>query len=130
MPQLTRRAVITTGFALGLALWAVPLLLFNQSEPWNGQGPAYALALVAAGLIVGFFGPRQVFAAVAGVFGGQLMALIAATLRDPSMREVWLVTLLLVAGYTFVATGAGALLGTAARVRLAPVSRGEDRRSR
>jgi peptidoglycan/LPS O-acetylase OafA/YrhL len=130
MPRFTRRAVIMTGFALGLAIWAVPLLLFNQAEPWNGRGPAYALALVVAGFVVGFLGPRQVFAAVAGVFGGQLMALIAGMIRDSSARELWLVSLLLVAGYTFVATGAGALLGTAARLRLAPVPRGEDRRSR
>jgi len=130
MPRLTRRAVIMTGFALGLALWAVPLLLFNQSEPWNGRGPAYAVALVLSGFIVGFLGPRQVFAAVAGVFGGQLMALIAGMIRDPSTREVWLVSLLLVAGYTFVAAGAGALLGTAARGKFVPVPRGEDRRGR
>jgi hypothetical protein len=130
MPQLTRRAVILGGFALGLALWALPLLLYNQSQPWNGRGPAYALALLVAGLLLGFFGPRQVFAAVAGVFGGQLMALIAGMVRDPAARELWLVSVLLVAGYTFVAAGAGSLLGSVLRARLAPVARGEERRGR
>jgi hypothetical protein len=69
-----------------------------------------------------------VFAAVAGVFGGQLMALIGAMVRDPAAREVWLVTVMLVAGYTFVATGAGSLFGTVVRGKLLPVPRGEERR--
>lgn len=130
MLPLTRRAVILAGFALGLALWAVPLLLVNQSQPWNGRGPAYALALAVAGLLLGFFGPSQVFAAVAGVFGGQLMALIGGMVRNPAGNELWLVSVLLVAGYTFVATGAGSLLGTVLRGKLLPVSRGEERRGR
>lgn len=76
MPRLTRLAVIIVGFALGLALWALPSLLFHQAQPWNGRGPAYALTLVVTGLLRGFFGPRQLFAAVAGVFGGQLVVLL------------------------------------------------------
>lgn len=130
MLRLTRLAVIIVGFALGLAMWALPPLLFNQAQPWNGRGPAYALTLVVAGLLLGFFGPRQLFAAVAGVLGGQLVVLLGRVIRTPAGNELWMVSVLLVAGYTFVATGAGALLGTALRQRLGPILRGEDRRGR
>lgn len=41
-----------------------------------------------------------------------------------------MLSVLLVAGYTFVATGAGAMLGTTLRQRLGPIPRGEDRRGR
>jgi hypothetical protein len=130
MPRLTRPAVLIAGFALGLAIWALPSLLFHQAEPWNGQGPAYALTLVVAGLLLGFFGPRQLFASVAGVFGGQVVVVLTRMIRSPGANEVWMVSVMLVAGYTFVATGAGAVLGTLLRQRVSPIHRGEERRSR
>jgi uncharacterized membrane protein (UPF0136 family) len=129
MPRLARLAVFIVGAALGLALWVVPTLLSDRSVPWNDQGPVYAVALLIIGLILGFLGPDQSVAAVAGVFVGQLLVLLGRVVSSPATSELWLVSAMLLAGYTVVAGGIGAMLGNALRRRLVPIRRGEDRRS-
>ena len=129
MPRLSRLAVFIVGAALGLALWVVPALLSDESLPWNSQGPIYAVALLIIGFILGFLGPGQPIAAVAGVFIGQLLVLLSRVVTASATSELWLVSGMLLAGYTVVAGGIGAVLGNALRRRLVPVPRGEDRRS-
>jgi hypothetical protein len=129
MPRLSRLAVFIVGAALGLALWVVPTLLSDGSVPWNDQGPVYAVALLIIGLILGFLGPDQSVAAVAGVFIGQLLVLLGRVVSSPATSELWLVSAMLLAGYTVVAGGIGAMLGNTLRRRLVPIHRGEDRRS-
>jgi hypothetical protein len=129
MPRLSRLAVFILGAALGLALWVVPALLSDDSLPWNSQGPVYAVGLLIIGFILGFLGPGQPIAAVAGVFIGQLLVLLTRIVATSAMRELWLVSAMLLAGYTVVASGAGAALGNALRRRLVPVPRSGDRRS-
>ena len=129
MPRLSRLAVFILGAALGLALWVVPALLSDESLPWNSQGPVYAVALLIIGFILGFLGPGQPIAAVAGVFIGQLLVLLSRVVTASATSELWLVSGMLLAGYTVVAGGIGAVLGNALRRRLVPVPRGEDRRS-
>jgi hypothetical protein len=129
MPRLSRLAVFLIGAALGLAIWTLPPLLFGKGEPWAGQGPGYALALLVTGLLLGFVGPGQLVVAVAGVLGGQLLVLLARFAADPATSELWLVGVVLLVGYTVAATGLGAVLGNALRRRLGPIPRGEDRRS-
>jgi hypothetical protein len=129
MPRLSRLAVFVLGTALGLLLWAIPLLLSEEPLPWDSQGPVYAGALLLAGLILGFVGPGQVLAAVTGVFLGQLLVLLVRVVGNAATSELWLVSAMLLAGYTFVAAGGGALLGNAIRRRFGPIPRGGDRRS-
>ena len=129
MPRLSRLVVLILGAALGLALWVVPALLSDESLPWNSQGPVYAVGLLLIGFILGFLGPGQPIAAVAGVFIGQLLVLLTRIVATSAMRELWLLSAMLLAGYTVVAAGVGAVLGNALRRRLVPVPRGEDRRS-
>ena len=129
MPRLSRLVVLILGAALGLALWVVPALLSDESLPWNSQGPVYAVGLLLIGFILGFLGPGQPIAAVAGVFIGQLLVLLTRIVATSAMRELWLLSAMLLAGYTVVAAGVGAVLGNALRRRLVPVARGEDRRS-
>ena len=129
MAPLSRRIVVLIGFLLGLGIWLIPVTFFGQREPWDGNGPWYAVALAVAGLLLGFLGSGHVFAAVVGVFLGQVVVLLARVISSPETSELWLVGVVLLAGYTFVATGIGALLGTQLRHRLAPVPRGGDRRS-
>lgn len=129
MPRLSRLAVFLIGAALGLALWALPPLLLGEGEPWVGQGPAYALALLVIGLVLGFVGPGQLIAAIAGVFSGQLLVLLGRFVANPATGELWLVGVMLLVGYTVAATGLGTVLGNALRRRLGPIPRGEDRRS-
>jgi hypothetical protein len=125
---LSRRSILLLGFALGLGLWLIPATFFGQREPWDGNGPWYGIALAVIGLVLGFLGSSHSFAAVAGAFAGQLVVLLGGVISSPETSELWLVGLMLLAGYTFVATGFGAVLGTVLRRRLAPVTRGEDRR--
>lgn len=132
MPRLSRTAVLLVGFLLGLGLWLLPALLMRESEPWVGTGPWYQLALVAGGLVLGFLGPGRPGAAVAGIFAGQLVILLWRVMTRPASSELWMVGVVLLAGYTFVAAGIGALLGSALRRRLGPDSgnrRISDRRT-
>ena len=128
MPRLSRLAVFVLGAALGLALWVVPALLSDDSLPWNSQGPLYAVGLLIIGFVLGFLGPGQPIAAVAGVFFGQLLVLLSRVLTA-STSELWLVSGMLLAGYTVVAGGIGAVLGNVLRRRLVPVPRRGDRRN-
>ena len=76
MPRLSRRAVLALGFVIGLALWLVPAGFLHQPEPWDSNGPAYPLALLCGGLLLGFFAPGRTGTVVASVFLGQLVVLI------------------------------------------------------
>lgn len=130
MPRFSRLVVFAMGLAFGLVLWLAPAFLFGVYEPWDGQNPAYVLALLGTGLILGFLAPTQLFTAVAGVFTGQLLVLLGRVFANPASSELWMVGVVFLAGYTFVATGIGAALGGVLRRRLSPVPRGDDRRGR
>jgi len=132
MPRLSRRAVLVLGFLIGLALWLVPAGFLHQPEPWDGNGPAYPLALLGSGVVLGFLGPGRSAAAVASVFLGQLLVLMWRVIASPENSELWLVGVVMLAGYTFVATGFGALIGSVFRRRVAPEAperRVSDRRA-
>jgi sorbitol-specific phosphotransferase system component IIBC len=129
MPRLSRLAVFTVGAALGLTLWAVPALLSDEPLPWDSQGPVYAVALVIIGFILGFLAPGQLIATVMGVFIGQLVVLLARVATNSATSALWLVSAMLLAGYTVVAAGIGAVLGNALRRRVGPVPRTGERRS-
>jgi hypothetical protein len=127
VPRLSRSAVLMVGFILGLALWLLPWLLLGESEPWDGHGPAYPLTLLLIGLGLGFFGPGRPGAAVAGVFAGQFLVLIYRVVTIPGSRELWMVSVLLLGGYTFVVTGIGGFLGGELRRRFFPPAESDRR---
>jgi hypothetical protein len=111
LPRLSRRAVLLTGFLIGLGVWLVPASFLGQPEPWDGNNPAYPVALFLAGLLLGLLGPGRPAAAATGVFIGQLLVLLSRAVASPENSALWLVGVVMLAGYTFVATGIGALLG-------------------
>ena len=117
MPQLSRRTVLLVGFLIGLAIWLVPARFLDQSEPWDGNSPAYPLTLFASGLLLGLLAPGKPAAAATGVFLGQLLVLMTRVVTSPENSELWLVGVVMLAGYTFVATGIGALLAGLLRRR-------------
>ena len=127
MPRLSRRAVLAIGFVIGLALWLAPATFLNQAEPWDGNSPAYPIALLGSGLLLGFFGPGRAGAAAAGVFLGQLAVLLWRVVVSPENSELWLVGVVMLAGYTFVATGLGALVGSVLRRRVTSEPQAERR---
>jgi hypothetical protein len=116
---LSRHAVLVVGLVIGLALWLLPARFLGQAEPWDGNSPAYPLALFTGGLLLGLLGPGRPGAAATGIFLGQLAVLLWRVVRSPETSELWLVGVVMLAGYTFVAAGAGALLGSFLRRRLA-----------
>jgi hypothetical protein len=128
MPRLSRLAVFIVGAGLGLALWVVPALLSDEPLPWDSQGAVLPVALLIIGFLLGFFGPGQPVAALAGLFLGQLLVLLARVAANSGSGELWQVSAMLLAGYTVVAGGIGAALGNALRGKLVPVPRGDDRR--
>jgi hypothetical protein len=111
--------VLLIGFCIGLGLWLIPARFLGQSEPWDGNSPAYPLALFGTGILLGLLGPGLPGAAATGVFLGQLTVLLVRVVTSPENSELWLVGVVMLAGYTFVATGIGALLGGLLRRRLA-----------
>jgi hypothetical protein len=127
MPRLSRRAVLIAGFIVGLALWLVPWLLLAEPEPWDGHGPAYPLTLLLIGLGLGFLGPGRPGAAVAGVFAGQFLALIYRVMTRPGGSETWMISVLLLGGYTFVVAGIGAFLAGTLRQRFFPQTEADRR---
>jgi hypothetical protein len=120
VPQLSRRTVLLVGFVIGLGIWLVPAQFLGQAEPWDGNSLAYPLALFVTGLLLGLLGPGKPGAAATGVFLGQLVVLLSRVVTSPENSELWLVGVVMLAGYTFVATGLGALLGGLLRRRLSP----------
>ena len=120
MLRLSRRAVLALGFAIGLALWLVPAGFLNQPEPWDGNGPSYPLALLSSGFVLGFLAPGRSGTIVASLFLGQLIVLLWRVVTSPENSELWLVGVVMLAGYTFVASGLGALLGGLLRRRIHP----------
>lgn len=127
MPRLSRRTLLAIGFIIGLGLWLVPARFLGVAEPWDGNSPAYPLALFISGLALGFLGPGRPAAAATGVFLGQLVVLLYRVITSPENSELWLVGVVMLAGYTFVATGLGALLGGLLRKRLSPEPGAERR---
>jgi len=123
----SRLAILVLGFVLGLALWLVPAGFFHQPEPWDGNGPAYPGALFCAGLVLGLIAPGRPGSVTAGVFLGQLVVLLWRVIVSPENSELWLVGVVMLAGYTFVAPGLGALLGGFIRRRAAPEVSAERR---
>ena len=120
MPRLSRRAVLALSSIIGLALWLIPAGFFHQPVPWNGSGPAYPLTLFGCGLVLGFLAPGRSGAIVAGTFLGQLAVLLWLVVASRENRALWLVEVVMLAGYTFVATGLGALIGSVLRRRMHP----------
>jgi len=120
VPRLSRRAVLIVGFVIGLGLWLIPAEFMNASEPWDGNSPAYLVALGISGMLLGFLGPNRPGAAVIGVFLGQLVVLLWRVVASPENSELWLVGVVMLAGYTSVATGIGAMVGGLLRRRLHP----------
>jgi hypothetical protein len=95
-------------------------LVLHTYEPWDGNTPAYPLALAVCGLLLGFLAPGRLGAAVVGIFLGQLAVLIWRVVASPASGELWPVGVVMLAGYTFVAAGVGSLLGGLLRRRLHP----------
>jgi hypothetical protein len=120
LPRLSRRAILALSFIIGLALWLIPAGFLHQPEPWDGNGPAYPLALFGSGLLLGFLTPGRTGTIVAGVFLGQLAVLLWRVVAIPENSALWLVGVVMLAGYTFVATGLGALIGSMLRRRMHP----------
>jgi hypothetical protein len=119
VPRLSRPLVLLIGFLIGLGIWLVPAEFLGQPEPWDGNSPAYPATLFVSGLLLGFVAPGRPGAAATGVFLGQLVVLLWRVVRSPENSELWMVGVVMLAGYTFVATGIGALLGSLLRRRLA-----------
>jgi len=116
---------------MGLGIWLVPAGFLGQPEPWDGNSPAYPATLFACGLVLGLLAPGKPGAAATGVFLGQLVVLLWRVVQSPENSELWMVGVVMLAGYTFVATGIGALLGGLLRRRLTapePDRRVSDRR--
>jgi hypothetical protein len=120
LPRLSRRAILALSFIIGLALWLIPAGFLHQPEPWDGNGPAYPLALFGSGLLLGFLTPGRTGTIAAGVFLGQLAVLLWRVVAIPENSALWLVGVVMLAGYTFVATGLGALIGSVLRRRMHP----------
>lgn len=133
LPRLSRPVVLVIGLLIGLGLWLVPAQFFGQSEPWDGNTPAYPIALFSSGLVLGVLAfPSRPGAIATGLFVGQLLVLLWRVVTSPGTSELWAVGVVMLAGYTFVAGGIGALVGSAIRRRLsleAGDRRVSDRRS-
>ena len=119
MPRLSRRAVLALSLIIGLALWLIPAGFLHQSVPWNGSGLVPFSPSSGAGSSSGFWLPVDQ-ALLPGMFLGQLAILLWLVVASRENRALWLVEVVMLAGYTFVATGLGTLIGSVLRRRMHP----------
>lgn len=71
---MARRAALALVVSAVLAalIWAISPAVTGRAEPWDSDGPYYALALVLAGAVSGALVPRALWAHYLGAVAGQL----------------------------------------------------------
>lgn len=57
---------------LAALIWALSPALTGRTEPWDSDGPYYALALLLAGAVAGALVPRALWAHYLGAVAGQM----------------------------------------------------------
>ena len=74
-------------FTLGLLLWVLSPVIFNNLEPWDASPPVYLITLLLAGFLSTFFWGRQILPSYFGIWIGQFLGLTIVTFLQPSTSE-------------------------------------------
>ena len=114
MPKLFRRAALLIGLGLGAAIWLISPLITGRREPWDAEGGYYIGALLLTGTIGGVLAPHHWLSLVFGIFGGQVLVLLAGVVADPASGGLWPLGVLFLGIYSVLAL-VGALLGAGIR---------------
>lgn len=96
------------------AVWALSPLFTGYSEPWDGDGPYYFVALAIAGFIGGLLSPRPSAAMYLGAVLGQLGYMLLFQRVGPLIALGFVFLL----GYSLIPMFAG-ITGTATRMLIA-----------
>ena len=75
----TTKYAFTLSIGLGLLTWVLSPLLTGQREPWDASGPYYMISLFTAGFVPSLIEPRRFWAWPIGVYLGQVLFLLGAT---------------------------------------------------
>ena len=114
MLKLNRRAALLIGFGLGAVIWLMSPLITGQREPWDAEGGYYAGALLVAGSLGGVLAPRHWLSVALGVFGGQVVVLLAGVIAHPANAGLWPLGVAFLGIYSVLAL-LGAVLGAGIR---------------
>jgi hypothetical protein len=112
--KLDRRAGLLIGLGLGAAIWLISPLITGRREPWDAEGAYYAGALLVAGSLGGVLAPRHWLSVVLGIFGGQIVVLLAGVVAEPANGGLWPLGVLFLGIYSVLALF-GAVLGAGMR---------------
>ena len=97
---------------LGLVLWLSSPTLVGTPEPWASSERTYLVLLFFSGAVLGFFEPRDFWVAPAGLYLGQLLAiLIQAILGGSSSGEPLALKPLFLITYSLFSLVGAALTG-------------------
>ena len=106
--KLDRRAALLIGGGLGAAIWLLSPLLTGRREPWDAEGPYYAVALLGAGVLGALLAPQHWRSIPLGVFLGQAAVLLGGVLADPGDGGLWPLGVIFLGVYSLLALfGAG-----------------------
>jgi hypothetical protein len=70
---------------LGFALWAASPVLTGYPEPWDADGPFYALFSLLSGALLAFWRPWRLLSIYIGFWVGQ----VVATVTLPGLDRSW-----------------------------------------
>ncbi len=96
----------------GAAVWGLSPALTDRAEPWDAEGPFYAIALVVAGLVAGVVMPKPLWAHYAGSVVGQA----GYELLFLQVGPLFVLGVAFLLGYSVLFL-VGAFVGARARVR-------------
>ena len=92
------------GTILGAALWILIAAVTGKREAWDGNLLYYTGSLLTAGCMIGFVFPSGWLAGVAGIYTGQILAMLIKSNGDFGLLPLGLIAL---AMFTSVSAAGG-----------------------
>jgi hypothetical protein len=111
----TIAAQVISSALLGALIWGMSPWITGMAEPWDSDMPYYPLALLSAGVALGFTWPEKPWIIFIGIWLGQLAYMVLFLPIGPLV----VLGMGFLAGYSLVAL-AGAALSAGVRKRFFP----------
>lgn len=78
-----KRTAFMLAMVLGALIWVASPIFTGHKEPWDENGPYYLIALVSAGVVVGWLEPRCSWLWPVAIYLGQFATIIVLMWATP-----------------------------------------------